>query len=236
VTPADTRAYEKLMAELDEDERALLNTQSRFHVLRFRSNGGLIMPLPIKITYEDDTVEELVLPADLWRSDPRSTSKLLIRDKAIAHVLLDPNDELADVDRSDNRYPPEIEGSRFGLNPERKTTNPMREADKEAKRSETASSMAKWGAAAATRIAGDDDRIAALFAESPPRDGWGNPIGVTVLDLDDTTGVARLVSPGPDTLHGTPDDLSATLASDGTLTPLLTASERPEKDGPDTGT
>ena len=59
---------------------------------------------------------------------------------------------------------------------------------------------------------------------------------MTVLDLDDTTGVARLVSPGPDTLHGTPDDLSATLASDGTLTPLLTASERPEKDGPDTGT
>lgn len=236
VTPADTRAWEKLLGELEAKDRDLLETDSLFHVIRFNTNGGLVMPLPLQIVYEDGTVEDITLPADLWRSDHRRAAKMLIRDKAIAHVLLDPNDELADVDRSDNRYPPEIEGSRFGLNPERKTTNPMREADKETKRSETASSMAKWGAAAATRIAGDDDRIAALFAESPPRDGWGNPIGVTVLDLDDTTGVARLVSPGPDTLHGTPDDLSATLASDGTLTPLLTASERPEKDGPDTGT
>ncbi|MDP6986803.1 MAG: M1 family metallopeptidase [Phycisphaerales bacterium] len=228
VTPADERSWQKLLGELDEDDRSLLETDALFHIIRFNSNGGLVMPLPLRLVYEDGTIEDIMLPADLWRSDHRRAAKMLIRDKAIDHVLLDPNDELADVDRSDNRYPPKIEGSRFGLNPERKKSNPMRDAANEAKRTQTAKSMSAWATSTAARLADTDDHIAALFAAPAPSDGWGNPIGITVLDLDPADGIARLISPGPDGLHGTPDDLSTTLTPDGTLTPLLTAPERPE--------
>ena len=228
VTPADQRAWDKLLEELEEKDRRLLETEALFHVIRFNTNGGLVMPLPLRITYEDGTTESLTLPADLWRSDHRRAAKMLIRDKAISHVMLDPNDELADVDRSDNRYPPEIEGSRFGLNPERKTSNPMRDAGNEAKRAETAETMAAWATAVARRLIDSNDRIEALFTASPPRDGWGNPVGITVLAGDDASSIARLVSAGPDGLHGTPDDLSTTLTPNGTLTPLRTAAERPD--------
>ena len=88
--------------------------------------------------------------------------------------------------------------------------------------------MGTWGTAAAARASESDDRIAALFAEPLPLDGWGNRVSITVLDRDDSTGIARLGSLGPDGLHGTLDDLSATLSPDGTLAPLLTAAERPD--------
>jgi hypothetical protein len=228
VTPADERAWEKLLEELDEEDRALLDTESLFHVIHFNTNGGLVMPLPIRLTYEDGTTEDITLPADLWRRDHRRAAKMLIRNKAIANVLLDPNDELADVDRSDNRYPPAIEGSRFGLNPKRNKSNPMRDARNEANRATTLKAMSTWGTAAATRVTESNDRIAALFAQPLPLDGWGNQITVTVLEPQNPDAIARLGSSGPDNHHGTLDDLSATLAPDGTLTPLLTAAERPD--------
>ena len=220
VTPADTRAYEKLMAELDEDERALLNTQSRFHVLRFRSNGGLIMPLPIKITYEDDTVEELVLPADLWRSDPRSTSKLLIRDKAIASVTLDPHDELADVDRSDNTYPPTISDGRFRLSGDRYRSNPMRDAANEAARTRTHEAMALWASSL------EPKNVQEAVATPMPQDGWNAPVALVIIDNEDV--FVRLSSAGPDGVHGTPDDLSATVDRAGVVGSLRTAEEQPD--------
>lgn len=229
VTPGDVRAYEKLLAELDEGDAALLDTKSRFHIIRFTTNGGLVMPLPLKIVYEDGSEEHITIPADLWRRDHRNAAKMLIRDKDIAHVLLDPNDELADVDRSDNRYPPKIDGSRFTLNPSRDSSNPMRDARNESLRAETADTMAEWGRAAATRTKGSTNQVADLFAAPFPQDGWGTPITVTVLGGDtDSTVIAWLGSAGPDTTHGTPDDLSTTLSDDGTISPLLTANERPE--------
>lgn len=134
VTPADERAYEKLLAEIDADDELLLDTQARFHIIHFTTNGGLVMPMPILVTYEDGSTEELTLPADIWRADQRTTSKLLIRPQAIDHVLLDPHDELADVDRSDNRFPREIGGGRFGLRSDWGGSNPMRDANNEAAR------------------------------------------------------------------------------------------------------
>ena len=105
----------------------------------------------------------------------------------------------------------------------------MRDAGNEAKRAETAETMAAWATAVARRLIDSNDRIEALFTASPPRDGWGNPVGITVLAGDDASSIARLVSAGPDGLHGTPDDLSTTLTPNGTLTPLRTAAERPDR-------
>ena len=232
VTPADERAYEKLLAELDEDDRALLDTDSQFHVLHFTTHGGLVMPLPIRVTYEDGSTEDLMLPSDIWRADPRNASKMLIRPKSIAYVQLDPNDELADVDRSDNRYPPEISANRFGLRGDKSSSNPMRDAANELARAETEAAMQAWAAEVGPRLesAGDDaeEQVAASLSRSLPHDGWGTRVALVLSEGSVGQANIRLSSHGSDRVQGTPDDLSAVVHRDGSLGPMRTAQERPE--------
>jgi len=231
VTPADERAYGKLLEELDEEDRALLDTEERFHIIRFTTNGGLVMPLPIEVTWEDGSTESLTIPADIWRADQRTASKMLISPMAINHVMLDPHDELADVDRSDNRYPPEINATRFGLDRSRSGTNPMQQANREIARARTQEAIERWaGHVAETwQAAGDSypDQVATVMAHTLPRDGWDQTTRL-VLGGDEEDGlVVRVVSDGPDGAPGTPDDLSAEVLKDGTCEQLRTPSERP---------
>ena len=222
VTPTDERARERLLDEIDEKDQELLNTTDYFHVLRFSSNGAQIMPLPLRIEYEDGSIEELKLPADLWRSDHRNTSTMLIRPKAIARVTLDPNDEIADVDRSDNTYPPMVDSSRFRLHPEGHGTNPMRQAQDETARSATQKTAAAW-ALEVTQGSGIPGS-----GTDAPNDGWGRPMLLIMLPAseDSDAPIARIMSDGPDGAAGTLDDLSGDVAADGTLSTLQTAEER----------
>jgi hypothetical protein len=55
------------------------------------------------------------LPAEIWRRDYRKLTKLLIRDKAIQSVALDPRHETADADFSNNHFPARFEKSRIEL-------------------------------------------------------------------------------------------------------------------------
>ena len=220
VTPADERARERLLEQLDEADQSLLETDDYFHILRFSTNGAQVMPLPLLIEYEDGSQEELVLPADLWRSDHRNTSKMLIRPKAIARVTLDPNDEIADVDRTDNTYPPLVDSNRFRLRPDSTRTNPMREARYEEARSQTEKVASAW----AVRIAEQQDAA----DDSHPLDGWNRPMLLIMLPGDRAPGdaIARIISDGPDETPGTVDDLSADVYPDGTMAALQSASER----------
>ncbi|MDP7070674.1 MAG: M1 family metallopeptidase [Phycisphaerales bacterium] len=230
VTPADVRAHAKLLAELEPEQQALLETRRRFHVVHFTTNGGLVMPLPLRITYDDGSIEDIMLPADLWRADQHRASKMLVRDHDIAHIELDPNDELADVDRSDNRYPPEIPGRRFPVHWDDERTNPMRLAAEEEARNRTVEAMRDWASVVGPRIADAADdaaaQLAAATSRALPRDGWNTRIAIVFAE-DGGMLVTRLMSHGPDTEPGTPDDLSATVNLDGSLTELSTAGERP---------
>ena len=180
------------------------------------------MPLPIRIEYTDGSIEDMVLPADLWRSDHRNTSSMLIRPLEIASVTLDPNDEIADVDRSDNTYPPRVDSSRFRLRPDGQSTNPMRQARDETAREATQKAAQAWASeiAQGSGIPGSNpDR---------PDDGWGNPMLLIMLPTseDATSPFARIMSDGPDGAPGTLDDLSGDVSPDGTLAPMQTAAER----------
>jgi hypothetical protein len=57
----------------------------------------------------------MTLPAEIWRRSPDRLTRLLIRDKAISTVALDPRHETADADFSNNHYPGRIEKSRIEL-------------------------------------------------------------------------------------------------------------------------
>ena len=220
VTPEDERRWGKLIAELDEDQRPLLDENMRFHVLHFASNGGIIMPIPLELTYDDGSVEELMLPADLWRRDPHACSTLLIRPQNLTGVTVDPHDEIADAVRDDNRFPPKIDSRRFSVRRDYDRSNPMRDANNESARQLTHERMLAW--AAQGPIDGD-----VILTRTLPMDGWEQPIAMQLPASNEHDVLVRLVSAGWDRTFGTPDDLSAIVSPTGDVSPLRMAKERP---------
>ena len=99
--------YVALKRAVDEDEFV--------YFLDFENVGGLPTPLPLLITNADDSTELVMIPAEIWRRDHRTVTKMLIREQAIASVELDPRHETADADFSNNFFPSQIRKSRIEL-------------------------------------------------------------------------------------------------------------------------
>ncbi len=137
VTPADVRKYEKLLESRVESQQELLQSSLNFYVVDVSNEGGLVMPVLLDLQFEDGTSESMRIPAEIWRSNDTSISKLVISEKALTRVVLDPSRETADADLSDNVWPPEMAERTFRLRPQPERgsgTNPMREARKEAEK------------------------------------------------------------------------------------------------------
>jgi len=105
VTRADRQAYRELLETLDDNQEQLLKTDKIFYAISIENIGGLVMPVVLQITWEDGRVQELRLPAEIWMEDSTHVTKLLLADKEIQEILLDPSLEMADADMSDNAWP-----------------------------------------------------------------------------------------------------------------------------------
>ena len=128
VTASDREAFESLMASLDEDEAALLELRRNFYVVELENVGGLVMPVVLDVHYTNGEVEELRIPAEIWRRNSEHVSKLIMTENTIDHIVLDPHLEIADSDVTNNRFPrAPVEGT-FKLNERPKSSNPMRDA------------------------------------------------------------------------------------------------------------
>jgi len=140
VLKSDRKKFAELIEGLDEDQIALLESDMNFYVVNVDNGGNLVMPVILEMNYEDGTKEEVRIPAEVWRQNGTSISKLIMSKKSLDHVVLDPHLETADTDLSDNRFPPEAKERTIKL---KKSSgkgrrgaggdNPMRQARKEAK-------------------------------------------------------------------------------------------------------
>jgi len=119
VTNADRNKYEQLLEDLEDWERdALLRAAEDddfVYFVDFENIGGLVSPLPLLITDKDGGEEFLMIPAEIWRRNSVAVTKMLIRDKPIASIEVDPRRETADSNFSNNHYPGRIEHSRLEL-------------------------------------------------------------------------------------------------------------------------
>lgn len=115
VTNADRNEYQELLKGLNEEQKAMLKNGSNFYVLDFSNEGGLVMPILLDLHYEDGSKEHVRIPAEIWRRSPEQVSKLLIRDKTLTQVVVDPNWETADVDTTNNYWPARAVPSRIEL-------------------------------------------------------------------------------------------------------------------------
>jgi hypothetical protein len=131
VDVADKAAYQRYRDSLNENEAGILDSMAakHFYELRFANKGGLVMPIILRLTYEDNSQEVIQVPAEIWRKRSDSVSKIFITDQPLVAVELDPFLETADTDVGNNFWPPRPQPSRFKLFLEKKKReNPMQRA------------------------------------------------------------------------------------------------------------
>ncbi|MEN7536786.1 M1 family metallopeptidase [Aurantiacibacter flavus] len=118
-TPKDREDFESFLDNLEPWERTAFERAVRedanYYVLNFTSKGGLVMPIILGLTFEDGSIDRMVIPAEIWRRNPHEVSKLLVFPKGqiLEQVVVDPDWETADADIENNYYPRRIIPSRI---------------------------------------------------------------------------------------------------------------------------
>lgn len=127
VTNYDKEKYNKYYSSLSDKQKKILNEKKYFYVVDFENKGGLIMPLIVELVYEDGTKEIKRIPAEIWVRNNKKVSKLFVAEKEIKQINLDPLQETADIDLSNNYFPPKMIESQFQLfkDQRQKEPNPM---------------------------------------------------------------------------------------------------------------
>lgn len=142
VTEADRAAYKRYLEALSDEEKEILGSRTNFYVVDLRNIGGLVMPVFLELEFVDGTKQEVRIPAEIWRQDSESVSKLIPTTKEIRSITLDPHLETADGDLSNNHLPRKVPTSRFKLfKSSRSSMNDMQRA--EAAKKKAAKSEAK---------------------------------------------------------------------------------------------
>jgi hypothetical protein len=87
--------------QLDEASREKYAGKNLYEIT-FSNKGGLVMPIIIEWTYKDGTKEIERIPAQVWRKNEQKVIKTFMKDKEVASVKLDPNNETADTNTANN--------------------------------------------------------------------------------------------------------------------------------------
>jgi hypothetical protein len=131
VTERDREEYQRFLATLSDRQKELLQSGMNFYVVDLKNIGGLVMPVIFEIEYMDGTRDELRIPAEIWRYNNWTVSKLIMTPKEIRSLTLDPHLETADTDLSNNYFPRRPVKSRFQLFREQQAQpNPMQQLER----------------------------------------------------------------------------------------------------------
>jgi len=102
-----------LKANYSSEERAKLGQPKYFYEVTFNKPGGLVMPIIVELTFDDGTKENHTFPAQIWRLNDAEVSRTFATKKPIVKIFVDPKEETADVDTSNNVWPKEVKKSKF---------------------------------------------------------------------------------------------------------------------------
>ncbi|MGB0377053.1 MAG: M1 family metallopeptidase [Flavobacteriaceae bacterium] len=98
---------------LTDEERESLEIPKYFYEIEFEKPGGLVMPLIVEYTYADGSTQRVNYPVQVWRKNDASVRKLIASDKEIVGIQVDPDQETADIDLSNNAWPKSENASEF---------------------------------------------------------------------------------------------------------------------------
>ena len=113
VLDLDRQEASEARAKLSDEQREMLSSGKQFYEITFRNVGGLVMPLILEFEFEDGAREIRRIPAEIWKMSEPTVTKVFVTDRPAARITLDPYLETADVDMSNNVWPPRPEPTRF---------------------------------------------------------------------------------------------------------------------------
>ena len=128
-TEADKQRYQQLVKGLSPEQQQRLNSGLHFYEVSLKNKGGLTMPVIVQMTYEDGKQEMMNIPAEIWRKNNAEVTKVFITEKPVVSFVLDPLQQTADTDLSNNSWPQKAAPSRFELfeYQQRAQPNPMQQ-------------------------------------------------------------------------------------------------------------
>lgn len=113
LTQTDPRYYGEFRSQVDD--KAIMDElkNKNIYEVTISNKGGLVMPVVIEWAYKDGTRETETIPAEVWRLNEKKITKVFVKDKEVANVMIDPNMETADINIEDNVFPKVQDASRF---------------------------------------------------------------------------------------------------------------------------
>ena len=98
---------EFIMDRMTPEERTELKMPKYFYEVTFEKPGGIPMPIIAEYIYSDGSKERVTYPAQIWRLNDQSVGKVIASEKEIVKIVVDPDEETADIDTSNNAWPAE---------------------------------------------------------------------------------------------------------------------------------
>ena len=134
-TEKQLKKFENFQSKLDEDEKQILKEDKHYYEIKFKNVGGLVMPLFLDFTLENNTHELVKIPAEIWMKNNTQITKVFAFDKEVKQIELDPFLETADTDRNNNYWPVKVEPTKFELyqyknRRDKSGSNPMKKKKK----------------------------------------------------------------------------------------------------------
>jgi hypothetical protein len=113
VIPTDDRLYGEFRSRVD-DKAVMSKLQNKnIYEVKLSNKGGLIMPVVIEWTYKDGTKEIEKIPAEIWRTNEATVTKVFVKEKEVTNIVLDPLKMSTDIGQEDNVFPKSNEPSKF---------------------------------------------------------------------------------------------------------------------------
>ncbi|MGV6829324.1 MAG: M1 family metallopeptidase [Flavobacteriales bacterium] len=100
-----TTLQEYLMDNFSPEERMKMKSPKYFYEITFEKPGGMPMPIIAEIYYKDGTSERVKYPAQIWRKNSEAVGKVIASEQEITKIVVDPDEETADIDTSNNEWP-----------------------------------------------------------------------------------------------------------------------------------
>jgi hypothetical protein len=110
-TPDD--AYRDFRARINDNEIRGKMDGKNIYELTFKNTGGLVMPIVIEWTFKDGSKELERIPAEIWRLNEKEVKKVFVKEKEVTNIVIDPNQETADVNLGDNVFPKKPTANKF---------------------------------------------------------------------------------------------------------------------------
>lgn len=113
VIPTDDRLYGEFRSRVDEKSIVNKLQNKNLYEVKLSNKGGLVMPIIIEWIYKDGSKEVEKIPAEIWRSNESTITKVFVKEKEVVSIVLDPQQETTDVNAADNVFPRTNEPSKF---------------------------------------------------------------------------------------------------------------------------